>query len=272
MAVEKRATFNEVAQLYDRIRNRYPDQLFEDLTSISQLTSASRVLEIGPGTGIATLPLAQLGCCIVGVELGSEMASVARHKLAAFPNADIQIAAFEEWNPPAEPFDLVLAATAFHWLDPGVRYLKSAALLRPGGHLAIVQYRPVAGGDQSFFDRVQKCYEQYMPGTPPNLRLTPPGLPPGLPPEVAEMAGTGLFDPPTVRTYVTEETYSSEQYIRLLSTYSDHRILEPPIRHELFDCITSLINRDYGGMIRKCYQHDLVIARKSNSPHLKGNP
>lgn len=257
--VEERATFNQVPNLYHQARNRYPDQLFQDLIRIAQLTSASRVLEIGPGTGIATLPLAQLGCSVVGVELGAELAAVARGNLSAFPKVDIQIAAFEEWEPPAEPFDLVFAATAFHWLDPVVRYRKSAALLRAGGQLAIIQYRHTAGGDQSFFDRVQYCYEQYMPGTPSNLRLTPAGPPP----EVAEMAATGLFDLPTTQTYVTEETYSSEQYIRILSTYSTHLVLEPSARQALFDCISSLINRDYGGKIRKCYQHDLVIARKS---------
>jgi trans-aconitate methyltransferase len=84
-------------------------------------------------------------------------------------------AAFEDWPLPAERFDLVLSATAFHWIDPEGRVVKSADAPRPGGVLAVVSTHHVAGGSQSFFENVQDCYPRFMPGTPKGLQLEPAG-------------------------------------------------------------------------------------------------
>ena len=48
--------------------------------------------------------------------------------------------------------------------------------------------------------------------------------------------------------------YSSEQYIRLLSTYSDHIALPDENRHLLFEGIANLIERKYNGRITKHYE------------------
>ena len=81
-----RATFEEVPELYDAARPLYPPQVFDDLVELTSLDAGSRVLEIGPGTGQATLPLAGRGFRVVGVELGERLAAFARRKLADFPN------------------------------------------------------------------------------------------------------------------------------------------------------------------------------------------
>ena len=259
MVTEKRATFNEVAELYDKARNHYPDSLFDELHKLTQLPSAARILEIGSGTGIATLPLAERGYRIIGVELGHDMAAVVRHKLAAFSNVDIQLASFEDWQPPAEPFDLVLSATAFHWLDPDIRFQKTASVLKDRGHLAIVKYHHIAGGDQSFFDQVQLCYEQYKPHS---KQLQLPRIE-NMYPDTEELVQCGLYERPVIRRYVMEETYNRQQYLDLLATYSDHRTLEPLTRQRLFECIGTLIDNDYDGKVRKCYLHELILARKA---------
>ena len=134
----RRATFDQDAGLYDRARPGYPPALFDDLAELTGVGAGSRVLEIGPGTGQATLPLAERGCQIMAVELGPDLAAVARRKLARFPGVEIVTAAFEDWPLPAVPFDLVLAATAFHWIDPAARVVKAADALRPGGWLATI--------------------------------------------------------------------------------------------------------------------------------------
>lgn len=260
MTLEKKATFNEVAELYDQARNRYPEELFDELFRLTGCSSASHVLEIGAGTGIATLPLAERGCRITAIELGADMARVARNKLVSFDRVDIQAAAFEEWEPPAgAQYDLVLAATAFHWLDPAVRFSKTYSLLRPGGHLAIIRYHHVAGGDQDFFERVQDCYERYKPRATDKFRL--PDIA-ELQPDTADLEASGLFEKPVIRSYVTEETYSREPYIDLLSTYSDHRIMPEHDREQLFQCIRLLIDGEFGGQVRKRYLNELILARK----------
>src|SRR5918912_4072484 len=131
-----RATFEEVPELYERARPLYPPELFDDLVTYAGLEAGSRVLEIGCGTGQATLPLAERGFDVVCVELGAGLADVAQRKLAEFANATVVNADFETWDAPPESFDAVVAFTAFHWIDTDVRYAKPARLLRRGGALA----------------------------------------------------------------------------------------------------------------------------------------
>src|SRR5215211_2574155 len=126
----QRVTFDEDAERYDRARPGYAPALFDDLAVLAGLGPGSRVLEIGCGTGQATIPLAERGYHVVAVELGAELAAVARRNLARFPAVEVITAAFEAWPLPPEPFDLVLSATAFHWIDPAVRVDKSADALR----------------------------------------------------------------------------------------------------------------------------------------------
>ena len=94
---ELRQTFATVATLYDRVRPTYPAELLDDLAARIR---RGRVLEIGPGTGQATVPLAERGFEIVALELGVELAALARAKLARFPTASIVDANFET-GPPA---------------------------------------------------------------------------------------------------------------------------------------------------------------------------
>jgi SAM-dependent methyltransferase len=150
-----RSVFDQDAERYDRARPGYPSALFDDLADLTAVGPGSRVLEIGPGTGQATLPLAERGCQVVAVELGADLAAIARRNLARFPKVEVVTAAFEDWPLPPAPFDLVLAATAFHWIDPSVRVGKVADALRPGGSLATVTTHHVAGGDESFFAQAQ---------------------------------------------------------------------------------------------------------------------
>jgi SAM-dependent methyltransferase len=258
MALEKRMTFNEVAELYDKIRPQYPPALFSDLIELSGVEPKGRILEIGAGTGIATLPLAERGYEIVAIEPGADLAAVARRKLSGFSNVTIAIDSFEDWTLPPEPFDLVLSATAFHWVDPVVRYEKAARALRADGALAVFGYHHVAGGDEAFFEQVQDCYRRNMPGTNPDERLQDPGEFVVLDTKLLE--ASGFFQRPENRTYLTEAAYTKEEYLDLLSTYSGHRVLDPQNRQALLDCIGSLIDKGFNGRIRKQYLTDLVVA------------
>ena len=141
-----RESFDEAPELYDRVRPGYPDDLFADLAELAGLQHGCRVLELGCGTGQATAPLARRGYEVTALELGPRLAQVARRKLATFPSVCVVNAAFEKWPLPAEPFDLVVAATSFHWLDPAVRIAKPASALRPGGALAVISTHHVSDG------------------------------------------------------------------------------------------------------------------------------
>jgi SAM-dependent methyltransferase len=214
-------------------------------------------LEIGPGTGQATRPLAERGCQVIAVELGPDLAAVARRNLAGFPNVEIVTAAFEDWPLPAEPFDLVLAATAFHWLDPALRVDKVADALRRGGSLATVTTHHIAGGDESFFAEVQNCYVRWDPETPVALSLKAAI---DIPSSHHGLDRSARFGPGTLRRYEWDQSYTAASYRELLLTYSGHRALESNAQSNLLGCITSLIDTGYGGQITKRYLTELRVA------------
>jgi SAM-dependent methyltransferase len=253
---ELRAIFDEDAGRYDRARPGYPAALFDDLAGLAGVGPGCRLLEIGPGTGKATVDLARRGCRIVAVELGPNLATVARANLAG-TGAEVVVSAFETWPLPPEPFDVVLAATAYHWLDPDVRVGRIAAALRPGGSLAVVETHHVAGGGD-FFAEVQRCYERWDPATPPDLRLPPPEQIP----RFADTDHSGLFEPAVFRRYEWDQAYTRDGYLDLLLTYSNHRALPAPARAGLLDCVGALIDR-YGGSITKRYLTQLWLARRA---------
>ena len=53
--------FNDVPEVYARVRPTYPDDFFEDLVAIAGMNQESSILEVGCGTGQATRSLAALG-------------------------------------------------------------------------------------------------------------------------------------------------------------------------------------------------------------------
>ncbi len=245
-----RTTFGEDAERYDRIRPDYPPALFTDLAP------GPRVLEIGPGTGQATRPLARAGCTVTAVELSPAMAAVATRNLADLPDVEVVVSAFEDWPLPAEPFDLVLSATAFHWIDPAVRMAKSADALRPGGRLAVIATHHVLGGTVPFFVDVQRCYERFDPTTPPDLRQQAAAE---IPADSAEFDESGRFGPVTFHDYEWDRTYTTDEYIDLLLTYSNHRALRPDRQAGLLTCVSALID-DHGGSVTKRYLTRLAVA------------
>jgi SAM-dependent methyltransferase len=256
-----REVFDEAPELYDRVRPGYPEQLFDDLALLAGLRPGSRVLELGCGTGQATVSLARRGYEVVAIDLGAGLAELAQRKLAPFPAVRVVHAAFETWPPPAEPFDLVFAATSFHWIEPEVRVGKSADALRPGGALAVVSTHHVAGGDEQFFADAQRCYERWDPETLPGLRLTPAA---DTPIDRGQFGASGRFGEVVFRRYERELTYSTQEYRDLLLSYSGHRALEPTARRQLLSCIVGLIDRRYGGRVTKRYMNELAVAYRAD--------
>lgn len=257
-----RETFEQVPELYDRMRPGYPGELFDDLAALTGARTGSRVLELGCGTGQATVPLAGRGYEVVALEPGAGLADLARRRLAAFPSVDVVTSTFEEWPLPAEPFDLVLAATSFHWIAPEVRVAKAARALRPGGALAVVSTTHVAGGDEQFFADVQRCYERWDPATPSGLRLRAAT---DVPHGCEEIGESGRFGSVTIRRYEHEQPYTAQEYSDLLLTYSGHRSMAPTAREALLSCIVQLIDEHYGGRITKRYMNQLAIAYTPSS-------
>ncbi|SCF67850.1 Methyltransferase domain-containing protein [Streptomyces sp. Cmuel-A718b] len=189
------------------------------------------------------------------------MAAIARRNLAESPAEEVVTAEFGSWPLPAEPFDVVLAATAFHWIDPAVRVPRAAEALRPGGALAVVRSQHVMGGTEEFFVEVQRCYERFDPATPPGLRPPAAGEV-GNSDHAEEVARSGRFGRTVFRRYERDLTYTTAEYLDVLRTYSGHRALPEAARSGLLACVAGLIDGRHGGRVTKRYLIELGVSHR----------
>jgi SAM-dependent methyltransferase len=248
-----RETFGTVAELYDRARPTYPAAVFDDLAELAHLEPGLRILEIGPGTGKATMELVRRGWDVTGIELSRELAELARRNV---PEAQIEVGDFETWEPSEAGFDAVVAFTAFHWIAPDFRYTKPARLLRLGGTLAAVHgHHVLPDGGDPFFAEVQEDYEAIAPH--------PDNRAPGPPEEVegwaAEFEASGLFEHVVERRHLVPLTYSADEYIAMLGTFSDNLALPEAQREELFSRIHARIAATPRGTVTKHYLLTLTV-------------
>ena len=137
----QRGLFNRVAASYDEFRQGYPDEVVGSIFEVSGLSTGSAVLEVGCGTGQLTQSLATHGLALTAIDIGPSMISGARGRVGGSVN--FEIVSFEDFESRDGSFDLIVSATAFHWVDPEVQFTKSARLLRPGGWLAVLGTREV---------------------------------------------------------------------------------------------------------------------------------
>jgi SAM-dependent methyltransferase len=256
-----RQTFDQVALLYNEIRPRYLDALFSALIKVTGLTPKAKLLEIGPGTGQATKPLAALGYDITGVELGTSLADVARRELRQYPNVRIVSAAFEEIELPAGTFDLVFAATSFHWIKPELRFSKPHQILKYHGYLAIIHTHYISDekGDV-FFETSQPIYDRYD-FTDKDRKPSLPKAGEVKPPEMDE----GLFHLTHFQGFPVVITYSAREFSKLLNTYSNHLASSKEVRDNFLREIEDLINEKFNGSIDRHFLMTLTVAQKNGS-------
>jgi SAM-dependent methyltransferase len=187
-------------------------------------------------------PVARRGCRIVALEMGANLARRARQNLAAFPRIEIIHARFEDWLP-SPTFDTVLAITAWHWLDPVVRFQRAAAALKPGGIL---------------FEQIQDSYQATGAG-----RLTWPTSPPeSIADARNEIEQTGLCDDVQVIRRLWSEEFTAEEHVAMMRTASDHQLMEPAKCEVLFAEMRRLIAIRPAGRIVKQSLTLLHMARK----------
>lgn len=256
----RRLAFGAAARTYDAVRPGYPTQLVNALIEQAGLDSASTVLEIGCGTGQLTRGLVRTGCALLCLEPSRELAVVARRNLSRFPKVEVREELFEQFEMVAGTFDLVVAATSFHWVDPETRCVKACRALRPGGMIAIltnIHPGPLTG----FFERVQAVYRAIAPGLMHSgMRSETEKWSDEL---AAELARDGLFDSVKTQTETWCQRLSRDQYLALLETFSRHRLLPAAQRTCLLTGIGRLIDEAYGGYIDHPYLTTLCMAEKA---------
>ena len=258
---ELRHTFDAAADTYHDARTRYPSALYDRLREVAGVGRGTTVLELGPATGVATEELAQGGAVITGIELGEQLVAQARRNLAAFADVQIIHGSFDSWEPPAwGSFDVVVAASCWHWMDPETRYERAHRHLRPGGYLAhwsAGHVIPVDG--DPFFAEIQEIYDEIGEGMPGGWQERRPGE---LPERGDEIEASGLFEVASIDQYDWEETYDAEGYISVLQTFSGHIAMTSAQRDRLFGEIRRRLAERPDGTLRRHYGSVLHIARR----------
>ncbi|MCH3972123.1 MAG: methyltransferase domain-containing protein [Oscillospiraceae bacterium] len=256
--MDKQLSFDEDAKNYEHSRPAYPAELFRDVLAYSALSTHSKALEIGIGTGQATLPILKTGCFVTAVELGKNLSAYTAAKFHTFQNFQIQTADFMEIPAAENSLDLVYAATAFHWL-PEAAFDKVLYILKPRGAVALFWNHPFPNRREDKTNRINlQVYQKYRPAD-------------AAPKEFGEadcekykvkLKDHGFIDI-QCKLYHRVRVLSSDAYISLLNTYSDHRALSPARRAAFEQEMRAGLNAA-GGNIHLYDTIDLYLARKAN--------
>lgn len=251
-----KAVFDAAAKAYDTYRPGYPEAAIEAMIRLSGLRSESRLLEVGCGTGQATLPMARRGFHIDAIELGANLAAIARKKCARWARVHISNGAFETYKPFSDLYDLIYFAQSFPWIDPIMRLEKTAGLLVPGGSLSLLHNCTL------HLDGILAVLGE-------RLREVTNGLmgPPPAPSEMdcwrKELLGSGLFRNIVVLEYPWDCSYGTHEYKGLFRTYSDFRSMSADMQRVVEDTIAQTIEENGGTVVRHyvCVLVHAVTAR-----------
>jgi SAM-dependent methyltransferase len=238
-AAARRREFDAAALDYDRYRPRYPAAIHDELISLVPGHDRSAI-EIGAGTGIATVPLVERGLRVLAIEPSRAMAEVLTAKLDR--RVEVVVGRFEDWVPDRQA-DLVVAFNAWHWVDPAVTIDHVADVLRPGGVLGLVWTEVVRYGPPVLEER---------------LGLHPDGqvLRPIVDSRFAVDAD-GRFEPPALISHEFSRALDADAYVAVTRTYGG------PHTAARDAAIRSVIEESCEGTVTKTERADLYAYRRS---------
>ena len=263
---ENRAHFDEIVDTYDRIRPEYPAELVRDMDDYVGAANGKQALEIGAGTGKATKRLIEAGYDVTAVEVGENMVAFLQRRFGGCGRFAAIHDAFETAPLKEGSFDLIYAASAFHWVDAQIGCPKALRLLRPGGTFALFRYNAPPPDGEPLYEDIQAVYHRhyhkpYIRPRPMTLEdyTSPAAIYKGF--RFSDMAEYGFVDV-TMKFYEVVRSFDVEEYMSLLDTFADHRSLPDADREALYAGIREAILR-HGGRISVDYLFQLYMGRAS---------
>ena len=265
---ENRTHFDEIVVNYDKARWEYPDGLFADIFAYAGAETGKMALEIGAGTGKATTPFLHAGYDVTAVEMGANMAAFLCDKYQKYTGFRVHNSAFEDAVLAHDRYDVVYAASAFHWVDAKIGCPKVFRLLKKGGTFALMRSNEITADGEALYEAIQAAYEKhYYSYYTSKTRWrrkdngdlkTPSGICEGF--GFEDMSGFGFTDV-ALQFYEKTLTYSADGYITLMDTMADKRGLPEQNRHALYEEMKAAIIT-HGGHINVDYIFTLYMGRK----------
>lgn len=256
------ATFDTEASKYDKMRPGYADELFQAIFEYVKIGEGSRVVEVGSGSGQATLPVLKTGCELTSVEYGENFSRILMEKFGGYKGFKVITGKFEDVGLEDDAYDLVFSATAFHWVPEEIGYPKVYSALKSGGAFARFANRPRNSQNApELAAEIDALYEEYYNKAYDIKSGTKKWFTEEKAKEISQIPAKYGFTDITYKLFYRERVFTAEEYIQLLGTYSDHIAIEETIRNDFFSKIAAAINR-HGGKIIISDTMDLELARK----------
>jgi SAM-dependent methyltransferase len=252
----RRLAFEARADEYRHARPPYPARVYEILTQRCGLGPGTRVPEIGAGTGQATGELLVRGADVLAVEPGPRLAA---HLVRDLGGERLRVVVdFIETVPLVDSsVDLVVSATAFHWVQADVALPRLARALRRPGWLAVwwTEFgdveRPTA-----FRHALDQLYLEYLPDEPrPKARG-----PLNVESWQDDLSQGGWFTRPCVEQIRWENAITPESARRLFGSFPNVNELDPARREEFLGAVGGLV-RDAGGVVYDPHVTIVYLAR-----------
>lgn len=246
--------FDEVAKDYAEARPGYPIELLNDIIDMAELNEDSKILEIGCGAGQATQLFIEKGFDITAVELGRKLADCTLDRFKDYKRLKVINLPFEEYRTD-EKYHLIFAASAFHWINPEQGFPLIHSLLVNGGWLALFwNSKSELEQEGELYQAINKVYDKYYIEPKEQIKLSHEE-------RETQIRSSDLFCNLITKTYPYTKVYTAEQYVQLLSTYSDHIMQPSHTRQLLFEGIKEAIAA-HGGAITVPYEVKAYFIRK----------
>lgn len=129
--------FSGKADIYVQYRPTYPGAFIGYLYAEVGFAPASRIADIGAGTGIFSRLLLEKGSRVFCVEPNADMLRAARNGLGQFPDCEFVQASAENTGLPDKSVDFVTATQAFHWFDRARFKHECQRILKDGGKVML---------------------------------------------------------------------------------------------------------------------------------------
>nr|WP_225802738.1 class I SAM-dependent methyltransferase [Streptomyces sp. NK15101] len=251
-------SFGSDAERYDRARPSYPQALVDRIVAASP---GPDVLDVGCGTGIVARQLEAAGFRALGVDVDARMADLARRR-----GLDVEVAAFEAWDPAGRKFDAVVSGQTWHWVDPVAGAAKAAQVLRPRGLLALFWNagQPLPQVAEAFAE----VYRRVMPDSLAERQWTVPAVD-GYTALCAKAADgirqVGGFVAPEQWRFDWERAYTRDEWLDQLPTQGAFTRLPPAKLEKVLAGVGAAIDAA-GGSFRMRYATVAVTTMRTDTP------